>query len=147
MPSKGWDFMSLSIFGDKAFMPSGEMLAEVLRESNSAWHEITKHISDAYGKMFGEWKYYSKSAGWSYVIKSGKRTLVYLIPLDGFFKASFVFGEKAVAEAARADLPDSITRAIQESKPYAEGRSFMADVKSEADVTVIQRLVSIKAEN
>ena len=73
-----------------------------------------------------------------------KCSLIYLIPLDACFKVNFVFGEKAVAAAGDADLPDSIAALISQAKPYVEGRSFTFDIKTEADVDVVKKLVEIK---
>ena len=139
--------MSLSVFGEKALVPNDEMLKAELCECKSCWDGIVNYIADTYGNFSEEWKYYSKAAGWSLVIKSGKRTLVYLIPLSGCFKANFVFGDKAVVAAQAAGLPDSLVTLILEAKQHMEGRSFMIDVKSEADVEIAKTLINIKDKN
>ena len=139
--------MALSIFGEKTIKPTDEMLAEVLGEREAIWDCITEHVEITYGKMLCEWKFYSKSAGWSFVVKSGKRTMIYLIPLNGYFKANFVFGEKAVAAAQMADLPESVLKEITEATVYAEGRSFMINVAEDADAVLIEKLLKIKRDN
>jgi len=139
--------MALSIFAEKAFLPNEETLSEALAETKSTWGRIMAYMTDAYKSVNGEWKYYSKAAGWTFVVKSEKRTLVYLIPQKDYFKASFVFGEKAALSAQQTDLPEEILTSISEAKRYAEGRSFMTDVKSDADINVIEKLLKIKNDN
>lgn len=136
--------MSLSIFSEKAFMPNDEMLGEVLCDCKPLWDNIKNHVTATYENTHEEWKYYSKSAGWTLVIKGGKRTLIYLIPLNGYFKVNFVFGEKAVISAQNTQLPESIVSLILEAKPYMEGRSFMVDVKAYTDIDTIIKLLEIK---
>ena len=92
-------------------------------------------------------KYYSKKAGWSFVVRSGKRTILYLIPQDRFFKANFVLGDKAVAATQDAGLPEDIVTLIERAAPYAEGRSFMFDIRSLDDVDSVGKLIRVKADN
>ena len=136
--------MSLSAFGEKTSVPNKETLADTLRGSKTSWDKLIEHTGKVCGGESTEWKYYSKNAGWSLVVKSKGRTILYLIPLEGFFKANFVFGEKAVASAKAAGLPADVVANIAEAKAYAEGRSFMMDVKSDADVGIAMKLIEIK---
>lgn len=87
----------------------------------------------------GEWKLYSKKAGWSYVVKSGKRTLVYLIPQEGAFEAAFVFGQAAVDAAQNAPLPARVIQEINEARVYMEGRSVQVEIWEKADVGTVKR--------
>lgn len=137
--------MSLSVFGEKAMMPNDEMVGQVCLDSKRLWDGIKNHIAATCENGKEEWKYYSKSAGWTLVMKSGKRTLLYLIPLNGSFKVNFVFGEKAAALAQQSELPESVRSLILEAKPYMEGRSFQVDVKTEEDLDVVIRLLEMKA--
>ena len=139
--------MSLSIFGEKAEAPTEDALAAALGESKTLWDDIKKQVESVCGKYNDEWKFYSKKAGWSFVVRSGKRTILYLIPQDKYFKVNFVFGEKAVAAVQNIGLPESIIALITEATPYAEGRSFMFDIGSLNDVDSARKLISIKAEN
>ena len=139
--------MSLSIFGEKALMPTDEMLAEALQQSQGAWTALQRHMAETYGPVSGEWKYYEKPSGWTFALKSGKRALLYFIPQEKAFKVNFVFGEKALLAARTAGLPEAVLTAIAEAKAYREGRPFMVDVAGEADIPVIKTLLKIKAAN
>ncbi len=136
--------MSLSIFGEKAIQPNEEQLEGALVACKPLWDGLKNHITSTYGNTSEEWKYYSKSAGWTLVIKSKKQTLLYLVPLSHSFKVNFVFGEKAVAAAQKANLPEPVCSLILEAKQYMEGRSFMVDVTTEADINTVIKLLEIK---
>jgi len=139
--------MSLSVFEYKETVPDDKALAKVLGEKKTLWDSVREHIASNYKDPGEEWKYYSKSSGWTFVIKSGKRTLIYLIPLDGYFKANFVFGEGAVNESLNSDMPAHIIKKISDARPYIEGRSFMVDVKGKDDADEVFRLIDIKDRN
>ena len=139
--------MSLSVFGEKDLVPNDEMVGAELCGCKVFWDDIVDCITDTYEDVSGEWKYYSKAAGWSFVIKSGKRTLVYLIPLCGCFKANFVFGDRAVVATQTAGLPEPLVTLILDAKQHMEGRSFMIDIKTEADAEIAKKLIAIKDKN
>jgi hypothetical protein len=139
--------MAASIFFDKAIIPHDSMVAEALASTYSLWEELRSFVHESYPDISGEWKYYSKSAGWTFPVKSKKRTLYYFIPKDGYFSISFVFGDKAVAAAESAELPHEIIEAILSATPYMEGRSFAVDVDSPDMLENIKKLLKIKYEN
>ena len=139
--------MSLSVFGDKAEIPTEDTLVAALGESKAFWDDIKNQIESVCGDYSDGWKFYSKKAGWSFVIRSGKRTILYLIPQDKYFKVNFVLGDKAIAAVEKAVLPGAIITLIMGAKPYTEGRSFMIDARSLDDVDSVMKLVRIKAEN
>jgi hypothetical protein len=139
--------MSTSIFGEKTAPPSEEMLNGALKGSKSLWTEVKGYVASACGKESSEWKFYSKKSGWILVVKSGDRTILYLIPLDGCFKANYVYGEKATSAAMAAGLPNNVTSQISEARVYAEGRSFMLDVATDDDVKTAKKLIDIKHKN
>ncbi|MCL2146906.1 MAG: DUF3788 domain-containing protein [Synergistaceae bacterium] len=138
--------MSLSIFGEKAEKPTEDTLHIALGESKTLWDEIKNLVESACGDYNDEWKYYTKKAGWSFVVRSGKRTILYLIPQDKFFKVNIVLGDKAIAAAQDASLPEAINALIMGATPYVEGRSIMFDIGSLDDVDSVRKLVRIKAE-
>lgn len=84
-------------------MPDNESLANVLGSTRSLWNRLFEYAEEK-SNALGEWRFYSKKAGWSYVVKSGKRTLFYMIPQDGYFKLTFVYGEKAVEKAKESNI-------------------------------------------
>lgn len=139
--------MALSAFGNKAIKPTKEITAEVLGESFIFWDKIKKHIAATYKKVSEDWKMYTKDAGWTLVVKSDKRTLLYLIPQQGAFKANFVYGGKTVAATENEGLPVSVLTLIREAQQYVEGRSFMIDIKTAEDAETAIRLIKIKYEN
>jgi len=139
--------MSLSVFEEKALMPTDEMLIAVLSEARLLWDDVVSAVDELPGGVSQEWKFYSKAAGWSCVVKNGKRTILYLIPQDGFFKVNFTLGEKAVIEAQSAELPEALVSLILDAKQYMEGSSFMFDVRTSGDMESVRKLITIKSNN
>ena len=133
--------MAESIFSEKAIVPNEEMLSTALNASKFMWDKM---ISISGGS--GEWKFYSKAAGWTHPVKKNKRTLFYMMPKDGWFKLIFVYGERAVEAAKLAGLPEQVLSDLLQAKAYVEGRSVSVNVNSEADMATAQKLLQLKLE-
>jgi hypothetical protein len=139
--------MAVSFFGDREKKPSNQKLAKALGKSNSLWKEIKKNLKADYGELIEEWKFYGQKSGWILKTLRKKRNLFFFIPLEGSFRISFVFGEKAVAVVQESDLPKELITDLKNTRKYAEGRGLNIDVKRPADVDHISKLVQIKVNN
>jgi hypothetical protein len=139
--------MAVSVFDDKAAKPTDQMLTRALGKSNRLWREVKKHLKAQYGELTEEWKFYGQKTGWLLKTLRKKRNLFFFIPLEGSFRVSFVFGDKAVAAAEQSDLPEDLVTTLKNARKYAEGRGLQIDVKGAADVEHIKKLVEIKVNN
>jgi hypothetical protein len=100
------------------------------------------------GIACGEWKSVSpKKYGWALRPSIKKRTILYLGPCDGCFRASFVLGDRAVAAARASDLPKAVLKEIAEATRYAEGTGIRFLVRATKDLAPIKKLVGIKLAN
>ncbi|MBI1936730.1 MAG: DUF3788 domain-containing protein [Ignavibacteriales bacterium] len=139
--------MTNNIFTNKLEQPDEETLSTVLGKSYKNWQAVKKHIEDNYGSCAEEWKFYGQKIGWSLKIFLKKRNLFFVTVCNGFFRISFVLGNKAVAAAEQSKLPQTIIEELLNAKKYAEGRGVRIEVKSQKDVETIKQLVDIKIEN
>ena len=85
--------------------------------------------------------------GWSFRIDDKKRAILYLLPRDKFFKAAFVFGQKATEIILQSKISISIKKELEVAKVYAEGRGIRIDIKDDLPVDDIKKLVDIKLAN
>ncbi|MHC4461421.1 MAG: DUF3788 domain-containing protein [Planctomycetota bacterium] len=139
--------MAVSVFDDKARQPTGRMLAKALGKSNSLWQEIKKNLKADYGELTEEWKFYGRKSGWILKTLRKKRNLFFLIPCEGSFRVSFVFGDKAVAAAEASDLAQELVTTLKNARKYPEGRDLQIDVKRSTDIKHIRKLVKMKVNN
>ena len=128
--------MAISIFDEKAIVPTEDMVAVALAESFAIWNELKNHVLESYPDVTSEWKHYGKASGWVLKLFSKKRSLLFFIPKDGCFRLRFGVSEKAISCIEAADLPEEIKEAVRMATPYVEGRSFDLDISS-SDVKVM----------
>jgi hypothetical protein len=139
--------MDEPVFPDKKQTPQDADLDRVLGKTKRQWDAIAEHISTASPAAAPEWKHYGKRSGWVFVLRGKRSNLLYLIPHEKHFMASFAFGEKAVQAALDSNLPAPIIDMIRQSPKYPEGRAVRLKVTAAADVKTVKRLLAIKLEN
>ena len=139
--------MTPSKFTDKAVMPDENMIKNAIAGSYRLWIEFFENVKKDYPDVNGTWKHYGKAAGWSFQVKSKKRTLFYFIPAENSFDVTFILGDKAVAEAERSPLPGTVVEELLSSKHYMEGRFITVNVTNGDDIGTVTLLTEIKNGN
>ncbi|MCB0284287.1 MAG: DUF3788 domain-containing protein [Calditrichae bacterium] len=136
-----------SIFMDKMQQPSEEQFETTLGNSFFVWIQIKKHLSEQYGDLTEEWKYYNSKSGWIMKLFLKKRNLLFLTVQENSFTLSLVFGDKAVAVVEQSDLPAGIKERLSSARQYAEGRGISFDVIDDSQLEIIKKLLDIKVKN
>ena len=139
--------MAVSIFDDKAVVPDQVMVSEALGDTYPLWDELGSCIQKDYPNITGEWKFYGKAAGWTFLLKSKKRTLIYMIPNKNHYRIRIVLGEKAAKCVDASALPDQIKQAVRNATPYVEGRSVDMDINRKEQLEAVEGLLKVKFEN
>jgi hypothetical protein len=139
--------MSRSIFDNKSIKPDDDNLFKTLGASGKYWRDLKQHFEKEYGALTEEWKFYSQKSGWILKVFRSKRNLFFFTPLKGYFRITFVFGDKAVTVIEESDLPKKIIDSLRNAQKYVEGRSIQIDVKLPKDLKNVKKLVEIKVKN
>lgn len=127
--------------------PSSKEVAEALGPNSEFWEQIVTWLATEKGVAEQEWMSGSPKYGWSLRLKTHGRTIIYLAPCAGCFRASFVLGDRAVAAAHQGSLPKSVIKAIDEAPRFSEGTGVRLMVKGQKDVPGVRKLAAIKLAN
>lgn len=136
--------MDTSIFSNKELIPGDRDLSEKLGKTCDLWNSIRDYVQEKAPDSVEEWKYSGKKFGWSFRINDKKRVLIYLLPREAYFKAAFVFGQKATDTIVNSTISDTIKKELLSAKVYAEGRGIRIDVRDPEVLEDIRGLIEIK---
>lgn len=134
--------MDTSFFTNKDKAPSESELKKVIGKNHDAWTSIRDFIFKNSPGTFEEWNF--SKYGWNCRIKDKKRAIIYLMPCENYFRASFALGEKATKEILQSNVSAETKEIISSAKVYAEGRGVRLDVKNKNIVKDILQIVSVK---
>ena len=135
-------------FIGKKEQPSPEEVAAALGPAAGLWNDLIAWMAEKLGVSTQEWKGVCvHKYGWSLTLKVKKRTIVYLGPCTGCYRAAFTLSDKAVAAARKEKLPKKVQQVLAEAPRYPEGTGVRLMVNKAADLAPIRRLAAIKLAN
>lgn len=137
--------MTLSIFSNKMIQPTEEGIRQNYDDNRyQLWLLIRQSVSKNYPSISEEWIFYSIKTGWSLVIKSRQRTLLYLFPTERDIKVNLALGSKTTEKILQSSLSEEIKNVIRETTNYVAGRPSLFDVLDLNDVEHMVTLLKIK---
>jgi len=139
--------METSIFTDLTKTPDNEDLKVAIGDLFPFWMEIRNFVFEKYPKAKEEWHISIKKYGWLKRIKDKKRAIIYLLPHDGFFKVTMVFGQKAVDKIMFTDISEELKLELMSSKVYIEGRVLRIEKVDHLIIPDLKKLIEIKIAN
>jgi hypothetical protein len=137
--------MDTSIFTKKEAIPTTADLTGALGETFDVWQSLVDYVHQLYPNSVDEWN--CTHYGWSFRMKDKKRVLIYLLPRDKFFKAAFVFGQKATDIILQSPVAEAIKKELGSARVYAEGRGIRIDIQDNSILNDIKKLIEIKLAN
>lgn len=139
--------MDTSVFMDLTKTPQTNELKIALRRTYLLWEKIRDFVFEKYPAAIEEWHTSVKKYGWIYRIKDNKRAIIYLLPRDGFFYITMVFGQKATDQVLNSNISNFSKEELMNSKIYMEGRVIRLEINNNSILKDIKKLVEIKIAN
>lgn len=133
-------------FSDKNIKPSEELIFSKIGDKKILWQRIMKYLSDNYKDASGSWNYYNDGKQWLFKMVQKKKTIFWLAVMDGTFRVTFYFSDKAEPVILGSDLPQTVKDGFIQGKHYGKIRAISTKVISPGDVAVITRLIDIKTK-
>ncbi len=133
-----WDKMN------SAHKPEMDVIAEYVNDS--LWNELCGYLEENYGaRPVIE---YSKCAvpGWNVKYRKAGRGLCTLYPMEGYYTALVVIGERerVEAELLLASLTQSVQALYRETKTGMGQKWLMIDVCDKAVLADVKKLIGIR---
>jgi hypothetical protein len=138
--------MATNAFIGSSSQPGNSDLSRELGKRKVLWDEVLAEL-EKLGAGDCQWHSYSVKSGWILKVLRKKRAIVYLGPMHGGFRASFILGDKAFATAKVCAFTAKIQKLISEGTRYPEGTAVRIEVTSRSDVSAVAKLAKIKLAN
>ena len=127
--------------------PTDAELGKALGAAKPVWDRLIADMAAEHDTAVQEWKCYSPKAGWALRLKRGKRTILWLAPCEGCFRAAVILGDKAVRAARAGGLSARELRLLDEADKYPEGTGIRLHIRTVKELSTVMKLAVIKLEN
>ena len=129
---------------DEFAPPDDKALARALGGTKVLWDELIGHIETTRAPVMRRWgPSKTMPLGFLRLIRKD-RTILYLLPREGYFLTGFVFGEKATAAVRGSDVPAKVIQALNQARVYTEGRGLRLETRTARDLATMKKLAAIK---
>ena len=134
------------VFSDKNVKPTEDLVFSAIGGKKILWQRIMNYISDNYKDAAGTWNYYIDGKQWLFKMVLKKKTIFWLAVMNGTFRVTFYFGDKAEPAIISSDLPETVKSDFRQGKHYGKIRAVSTKITRPADVDIITKLVDIKVK-
>jgi hypothetical protein len=130
---------------DKNVVPDDNLIFSLIGDRKNQWQEIINYAGTNYKGSSGEWRYYNDGKQWLYKFQHKKKTIFWIAILDGTFRITFYFGNKAEPAILSSDLPEPVRKDFITAKRYGNIRAISFKVDEFTDSGTITRLIDLKS--
>ncbi len=131
---------------DASQYPDDGVLSCCLGDAKNAWDSFAAFLKENHPAFAGEWRYYKDGKRWLYKLTKKKTTICWISALEGAFRTTFYFGDKAAELIAASKLKKEYVDQFVQGKKYGKIRGITVIVKKAADLTATKTLIEIKEQ-
>ena len=136
--------MSQSILTDKNQFPTDEIIFSHIGKKKILWISLFEFIQQQYPDFNKEWRYYNDGKSWLLKVTQKAKTIFWLSVIEGTFRITFYFTDKAQKEIQNSTLPLELKEQFQTGKKYGKIRGVTLVFKNKKDNISAEELIRIK---
>jgi len=131
---------------DPVIVPTDEIIFSIIGEKMELWKAFLNHAYGNYKDVSGDWHYYNDGKQWLFKFIQKKKTLFWASVIDGTFRITFYFGNKAEPEILKSDLNADIIDGFRNAKKYGSIRPVTIVLQEQSDVDSVYQLIRLKSK-
>jgi hypothetical protein len=132
------------VLADKEIYPSEKNIFPHIGKSRPLWLSLFEHIHANYPDFSEEWRYYNDGKSWLLKVTKKAKTIFWLAVLEGTFRTTFYFTDKANHAIARSLISDELKEQFKNGKKYNKIRGLTITFKNKKDCIFAEELIKIK---
>jgi len=135
--------MDTPVLNDKSQFPTEQVILSHLGKSKPLWDSLFQYLASEHPDFTQEWRYYNDGKSWLMKVQHKKKTVFWLAILEGSFRTSFYFPDKAKQMVEGSPIPEEL-------KEQYRGRSFgklhavRVAYRNKKDIEFAKALIAIK---
>jgi hypothetical protein len=105
---------------------------------------LFKHLQQDHPDFSAQWRYYPDGKSWLLKVSRKSRTIFWLSIVEGSFRTTFYFTERAAQAISRSSLSDDLKRQYRSGKSHGKLCGLTILYKNKQDVEYARQLIAIK---
>ncbi len=138
--------LELPVLKDRNVFPDENVIASHIGSHMLQWHSFLGSIRSIFPGSEEVWNYYNDGKSWLFRVILKKKTLFWMTVIEGTFKITFYFGEKARPQIEAGSIPDHLKDQFLNGKSYGKIKAITIRVEGEKDINDALAVAGIKAK-
>ena len=136
--------MDQPVLSDKNQFPTEDLIFSHIGKAKTLWLLLFGYIRQNHPDFTEQWRYYLDGKSWLLKVSRKTRTIFWLSILEGSFRTTFYFTDKARDEISKSPLSDELKKQYKIGKHSGKIRGIRVQFKRRRDVEHAKRLIEIK---
>lgn len=136
--------MQLPVLTDKNQIPTEAVIFSHIGKYKELWLLLFDYIHRVHPDFTGQWKYYLDGKSWLLKVTRKSRTIFWLSIVEGSFRTTFYFSDKARKAISESSLSDDVKKQFKSGEKFGAIRGITIVHKYKRDVEHAKRLIDIK---
>jgi hypothetical protein len=136
--------MDEPLLTDEEQLPTDEIIFSHIGGARTYWEAVFGHVHDQHPELVSEWRYYKDGHRWLLKTVRKSKTIFWLSVVQGAFKITFYFGDKAEPAILASTLSHALKESFREGKRFGKVRAITVQVESRDDMDAVKALIEIK---
>lgn len=129
---------------DNNVYPSSEVITAALGRTNTLWDAVFGYLHDNHPDFEERWKFYNDGKRWLMNVSRKKKTVFWLGVVNGSFRTTCYFTEKARQAIKASSLSDELKKQYLDPALKGKLRGITISFRKKSDVTQFKTLVQLK---
>ena len=138
--------MEKPILSDKNQFPTEAIIFSHIGKAKALWLGLFEYIHTNHPDFTEEWRYYNDGKSWLLKVTQKKKTIFWLSILQGSFRTTFYFGDKAEKLIMAGDVSAEMKEQFKNGKKYGKIRGLTIHYNRKKDIEVAKSLIAVKLQ-
>ena len=136
--------MEPPVLTDKDQFPTEEVIFSHNGKSKALWLLLFGYIHENHPDCAEEWRFYLDGKSWLLKVTRKAKTIFWLSIVEGSFRTTFYFTDKAKQVIAKSSLSDELKKQFRIGKKYGKIRGITIHYKRKRDIEDARILIATK---
>jgi hypothetical protein len=138
--------MDKPVLTDKDQFPTEEIIFSNIGRTKTVWKSVFQYIHTNHPDFLEQWRYYNDGKSWLMKLTRKSKTIFWLGVLNGVFRITFYFSEKAVVEIMKGKLSAKLWKKFNEANKVGKSTSITLLMDDKQNVELVKELILVKLQ-
>lgn len=131
------------VLTDPGITPGNDLVFSIIGDNRVHWQKIMNYLHENHRDVSEVWRYYNDGKSWLFRTLKKKDTIFWVAVIEGTFRVSFYFGNKADSMIEASDLPEQLKEEYRKTS-QSKFRALSVEINGPTDTEQVIRLIDLK---